>query len=245
MKYNVPAPLSTGISADTGALPIGGATVINGLLVQIGDDPPGSNAPVGAGVREVAVRYSRGASCDFANGTTIGVDAAAPYEGVWANQPANGTYTLVARAFDHVENKGFSARLTITINNIGSAAIEPLPEQTAASRQPDELAPKHHADRPREPGDRRDRRHLGRRDPAKPRAVRDRMITRVVCSSIDSTTNAPHPSSTIARLGSNRATFSPVAGCTRTISPISRICHSGWIRSALCIWQPAKFSNHS
>jgi len=42
-----------------------------------------------------------------------------------------------------------------------------------------------------------------------------------------SSTNASHPSSAKARLGSKRASASPFAGCNKTVSPTSRCCHSG------------------
>ena len=37
----------------------------------------------------------------------------------------------------------------------------------------------------------------------------------------------------------------PVEGCSMTVSPTSRCCHSGWMRSALLIRQPARFSSQS
>ena len=51
-------------------------------------------------------------------GTAIGAaDTTAPYGVTWSNQPANGSYTLIARATDSVGNTTDSAPVTVTVNN--------------------------------------------------------------------------------------------------------------------------------
>jgi subtilisin family serine protease len=91
--------------------PAKGATVANEALVT-------ANATdAGAGVARVEFRYCAGTKCAWAKGTAIGSDAAAPYEAAWTVQPSNGTYTLVARAWDHVGNVATSRPVMVKVAN--------------------------------------------------------------------------------------------------------------------------------
>jgi Calcineurin-like phosphoesterase len=76
-------------------------------------------SPVDAlsGIAQVEFRYCAGATCDFASGTAIGIDPSKPYSATWTSQPADGIYTLVARATDKVGNTTDSAPVTITVDN--------------------------------------------------------------------------------------------------------------------------------
>ena len=76
----------------------------------------------GSGVARVEFRYCPGTTCDFAAGTRIGADAAAPYEVAWTRQPADGVYTLVARATDNVGNATDSRGVTVTVANPDTVA---------------------------------------------------------------------------------------------------------------------------
>jgi hypothetical protein len=91
--------------------PAAGATIRNGQTV--------SAAPSdGAGIRQVEVRYCSGGSCTWAAGTTIGSpDTTSPYSVSWTSQPADGTYTLIARATDNVDNWTDSSTRTVTVDN--------------------------------------------------------------------------------------------------------------------------------
>jgi hypothetical protein len=104
------------VTPDTGrptlaiTAPNAGATVAPDAVIQV-------DAGDGAGVAEVEVRVCPGASCSFANGEPIGSDDAAPYAVTWSAQPAAGSYTLVARATDHVGNTQDASPVTVRVGN--------------------------------------------------------------------------------------------------------------------------------
>ena len=67
---------------------------------------------------QVEFRFCAGSSCTWNAGTAIGTpDSSAPYAVTWSNQPADGQYTLVARATDNVGNTTDSAPVTVTVTN--------------------------------------------------------------------------------------------------------------------------------
>jgi NADH:ubiquinone oxidoreductase subunit E len=101
-------------AAPSGAItgPAANATIGNGQAIAI-DASDGA----GAGVAVVEVRYCAGTSCTFAGGAAIGSDTTAPYEVTWSGQPADGQYTLVARATDRVGNVTESATVAVTVAN--------------------------------------------------------------------------------------------------------------------------------
>ena len=110
--------------------PADGATIQNGQAV--------STAPTDAlsGVAQVEFRYCAGASCAFTAGTAIGAaDTTAPYAVSWTTQPANGPYTLVARATDTVGNTTDSAPVTVTVTNAGPPRRRP-PSPSRPRRTP-------------------------------------------------------------------------------------------------------------
>jgi len=83
----------------------------------------------GAGIDSVSFAYCAGASCSFGSATPIGVaDSSAPHEATWAGQPADGQYTIVARATDRVGNVT-DATSTVTVDNVGptGAEVEVIP----------------------------------------------------------------------------------------------------------------------
>src|SRR3712207_8062727 len=49
---------------------------------------------------QVEFRYCAAATCSWASGVSIGTDLTAPFSVNWTGQPADGTYTIVARATD-------------------------------------------------------------------------------------------------------------------------------------------------
>ncbi|HEY5059542.1 MAG TPA: hypothetical protein VII51_11060, partial [Gaiellaceae bacterium] len=113
----------TNDSAGPGAFaltaPSNGATIANGQAV--------SAAPTdgGSGIAQVEFRYCPGVTCSFASGTSIGIDTTSPYSVPWNGQPANGTYTIVARATDNVGNMTDSSTVTVTVSNgAGAASVD-------------------------------------------------------------------------------------------------------------------------
>ena len=115
-------PDSTGPAPRAIAAPAAGATIQNGQAVSAAPSDADS------GVAQVEFRYCAGASCDWSTGTVIGTaDSSDPYAVTWTSQPADGPYTLVARATDNVGNTTDSAPLTVTVNNA------PPPDTTAPS----------------------------------------------------------------------------------------------------------------
>ncbi len=94
--------------------PTGGATIQNGQAVTA------SASDAGSGVQQVEFRYCSGWSCSFASGTTIGSpDTTSPYSVTWSSMPANGTYTIVARATDNSGNTADSSPVTVLVSNGG------------------------------------------------------------------------------------------------------------------------------
>jgi len=91
--------------------PAAGSTVRNGQALT-------ATASDAGGVANVAFRSCRGTTCAWANGVAIGAAlTAAPYTLAWNGQPADGTYTLLARATDRAGNVGTSAPRTVTVDN--------------------------------------------------------------------------------------------------------------------------------
>ena len=77
-----------------------------------------------------------GSSCSFAAGTTIGApDSTSPYSVTWSTQPADGTYTIVARATDNVGNTTDSAERTVTVDNTGPSSVLSVNEGTRPDLQ--------------------------------------------------------------------------------------------------------------
>ena len=96
--------------------PTGGATIQNGQSVTA------SASDAESGVKQVEFRYCAGWSCSFASGTTIGSpDTTSPYSVTWNSQPANGTYTIVARATDNAGNTTDSSTVTVVVANSSSS----------------------------------------------------------------------------------------------------------------------------
>ncbi|HEY6962876.1 MAG TPA: invasin domain 3-containing protein, partial [Gaiellaceae bacterium] len=92
--------------------PAAGAAIVNGAtLTATADDGVGN-----AGVAQVDFRYCAGASCTFAASTDIASDTTSPYSIAWSSQPADGTYTILARSTDNVGNVTDVTR-TVTIDN--------------------------------------------------------------------------------------------------------------------------------
>ena len=90
----------------------------DGATIQNGQTVSATSSDALAGVAQVEFRSCAGASCTWNAGTTIGAaDPTAPYAVTWSTQPADGPYTLVARATDNVGNTTDSAPITVTVNN--------------------------------------------------------------------------------------------------------------------------------
>ncbi|MGH3045764.1 MAG: OmpL47-type beta-barrel domain-containing protein [Gaiellaceae bacterium] len=104
---------TTGPAAFALTAPAAGAAITDGAAVSA------NPADAGAGVDTVEFRYCAGTSCSFAAGTPIGSDASAPFSVAWSDQPADGTYTLLARATDHVGNATLSNERVVTVDNSG------------------------------------------------------------------------------------------------------------------------------
>ena len=123
-------PDTSGPNAFSLTAPGAGASIANGQTV--------SASPVdsGAGIDQVEFRYCAGSSCAFASGTTIGSpDSTAPYSVTWNGQPADGTYTIVARATDNVGNTTNSAERTVTVDNTGPSSVLSVNEGTRGDLQ--------------------------------------------------------------------------------------------------------------
>ena len=123
-------PDTSGPNAFSLSAPGAGASIANGQTV--------SAAPTdgGSGIDQVEFRYCAGSSCAFAAGTTIGSpDSTAPYSVTWSTQPADGTYTIVARATDNVGNTTDSAERTVTVDNTGPSSVLSVNEGTRPDLQ--------------------------------------------------------------------------------------------------------------
>jgi hypothetical protein len=91
--------------------PSAGATVANG---QVLSSSPTDNVSVAS----VDYRYCAGSSCTYASGTEIGsTTSGPPFTVTWSGQPADGTYTLIARATDPSGNHTDSSTTTVTVRN--------------------------------------------------------------------------------------------------------------------------------
>ncbi|HZQ04091.1 MAG TPA: Ig-like domain-containing protein, partial [Gaiellaceae bacterium] len=124
---------------------VGNAEAVQTLVLQIDTNPPtvsiaspsaggavangatltASAADADSGVADVQLGYCPGSSCTWGSGgfTTIGsLLTSAPYRVTWSGQPADGTYTLLARAHDDVGNVTVSSPVTVTVDNTAPAA---------------------------------------------------------------------------------------------------------------------------
>ncbi len=78
---------------------------------------------------EAAASDDRGISSVnfYVDGRWIGTSTSAPYSATWDSTPeTNGSHTLTAQAFDLQGNATTSAAVTVTVNNAGGAAYDPL-----------------------------------------------------------------------------------------------------------------------
>ena len=92
--------------------PTAGASVANGQTISSSPTDPNS------AVASVAYGYCPGSSCTFATSTAIGTATSGPpFSVTWTSQPANGTYTLIARATDPSGNYTDSSTTTVTVAN--------------------------------------------------------------------------------------------------------------------------------
>ena len=92
--------------------PAAGSAILNGATLTAT-----ANDGTGAGVKQVEFRYCAGASCTYAGSTAIGAPiTVSPYTTTWSSQPADGTYTILARSTDNVGNVTDVTR-TVSIDN--------------------------------------------------------------------------------------------------------------------------------
>ncbi|MES1247893.1 MAG: invasin domain 3-containing protein, partial [Actinomycetota bacterium] len=101
----------TAITAPTATAIKNGAT-----LTATADDSTTGNA----GVKQVEFRYCAGATCTYGSSTAITTVAVSPYTTTWSSQPADGTYTILARATDNVGNVTDVTK-TVTVDNTAPA----------------------------------------------------------------------------------------------------------------------------
>ena len=123
-------PDTSGPNAFSLSAPGAGSSVANGQTVSA------SPTDGGSGIDKVEFRFCAGSSCSFAAGTTIGTpDSTSPYSVTWSTQPADGTYTVVARATDNVGNTTDSAERTVTVDNTGPSSVLSVNEGTRPDLQ--------------------------------------------------------------------------------------------------------------
>ncbi|MGH8984213.1 MAG: Ig-like domain-containing protein, partial [Acidimicrobiia bacterium] len=138
-----PAPFAVVVADDAGNTTNEALTFVRDVTgpVAFSLSAPGAGAPIrngqavsaaptdaDAGVASVEFRYCPGATCTYAAGTTIGTpDSSAPYTVTWSGQPADGTYTLLARATDNVGNATDSAQRTVTVDNGDPSTVFDFP----------------------------------------------------------------------------------------------------------------------
>jgi hypothetical protein len=89
----------------------------DGGAVREGDAIEVAASDALAGTAEVEFRYCPGTTCNWDLGTPFGSDDSAPYSAAWNGQPADETYTLVARAVDNVGNYTDAVPITVTVDN--------------------------------------------------------------------------------------------------------------------------------
>ncbi len=111
VENNGSPPSDTTPPTVTITTPRAGATVKKGATIKLAASDDAS------GMSLVQVRYCPGTSCNFATGRLLGADTTAPYAVRWGRQPKNGTYTLVAQAFDHAGNAQPSTPVTVRVRN--------------------------------------------------------------------------------------------------------------------------------
>ena len=109
--------------------PGAGAAITNGETISA------SPSDGGSGIDQVEFRYCTGSSCSFPDGTAIGADSTVPYSVSWNGQPADGTYTIVARATDNVGNTTASTERTVTVDNTGPTSVLSLNKGTRPDLQ--------------------------------------------------------------------------------------------------------------
>ena len=110
--------------------PADGATVANGQVVRA------NAADALSGVAGVEFRFCPGTTCGFDAGTRIDVDTTSPYAVPWTDQPADGTYTLVARATDNVGNATDSGRATVVVDNVPNPPNDDFDDATPVDLLP-------------------------------------------------------------------------------------------------------------
>jgi hypothetical protein len=95
--------------------PTAGQAIRNGQAVSV----PGGSPTDANGIASVAFKACAGAgACTFAAATvTIGSATVSPYSLTWSSQPADGPYTVVARATDNAGNTTDSPAVAVTVDN--------------------------------------------------------------------------------------------------------------------------------
>jgi hypothetical protein len=91
------------------------AGLTNGSFVHNGTPLAASLTDSGSGIAGITFGYCLGTTCDWGSATTILTDTTAPYTMPWYGQPADGDYTLLARATDRVGNITDAPPITIAV----------------------------------------------------------------------------------------------------------------------------------
>ncbi len=94
----------------------------DGDAVRDGQTLEATPSDGGGGIASVEFFYCAGTSCSVASGTAIGSDTTSPYAVTWTSQPADGTYTLIARATDAAGNTTDSSTTAVSVNNTAPTA---------------------------------------------------------------------------------------------------------------------------
>jgi hypothetical protein len=90
------------------------------------------------GVTKVQFRFCAGSTCQGVTSQLIGTDTTAPYSVAWNRLPANGTYTLTARAFDPAGKIVDSPAVTVTVGTVRELTAQlmsPAPGATVRAGQ--------------------------------------------------------------------------------------------------------------
>ncbi|HEY5059098.1 MAG TPA: Ig-like domain-containing protein [Gaiellaceae bacterium] len=95
--------------------PTAGQAIRNGQTASV----PGGTPTDANGIAGVAFKACAGAgACTFATATvTVGSSTVSPYSATWSSQPADGPYTVVARATDNAGNTTDAAGVAVTVDN--------------------------------------------------------------------------------------------------------------------------------
>jgi hypothetical protein len=111
------------VTPDTGAPTVSVTQPADGAAVREGQALEAAAFDTLAGTAEVEFRYCAGVACAWNTATPLGTDAAPPYSLAWSTQPADGTYTLLARAVDNVGNLAESAPITVKVDNTAPSNV--------------------------------------------------------------------------------------------------------------------------